>query len=282
MPSPMTVGHFLINDVLPDTHKISGSITNAADNSGPPQQPLGGTSPLPTLTIADLSQSEGSSSTPSIFKVTVSLSAPSSSDVTVNFSTADGTAVSSGTSSDYMSSSGSLLIAAGNTSGTISITVSADTIVEPDETFLLNLSSASGATILDSQALVTILNDDITSGNAGKKKGPSKTLRETSPALAHNNFAATIDPITGETLNRAVNVGLPWAGKTVGMAPSRRVQASGLSDSWVPYWSNDPAMLAGGAPNASLGQHLAANSVFPVLQTPSLGSSWPHTNHIPL
>ena len=28
MPTPTTVGHFLINDVLPDTHKISGPITN--------------------------------------------------------------------------------------------------------------------------------------------------------------------------------------------------------------------------------------------------------------
>ena len=261
---------------------ISGSITNAADNSGPPPQPLGDTSPLPTLTIADLNQSEGSGSSPSIFQVKVSLSAPSSSDVTVNFSTADGTSLSSGTSSDYASSSGTLLITAGNTSGTISIAVSADTSVEANETFLVNLSSASGATILDSQALVTILNDDITSGNAGKKKGPSKTLRETSSALAHNSFAATVDPITGEALNRAVSAGLSWAGKTVGMATSRSTQASGRTDSWVPYWSNDPAMLAGGDPNATLGQLLATDSIFPFLQTPSLGSSWPHTNHIPL
>ena len=59
--------------------------------------------------------------------------------------------------------SGTLTWAAGNTSSkTINVTVYGDTTVEADETFYVNLSGASGATISDSQGVGTIQNDDVT------------------------------------------------------------------------------------------------------------------------
>lgn len=62
---------------------------------------------------------------------------------------------------DYVTTSGTLTIAAGSTTGTIGVTVNGDTTVEPSETFTVNLSNASGATISDGQGVGTISNDDL-------------------------------------------------------------------------------------------------------------------------
>jgi hypothetical protein len=42
----------------------------------------------------------------------------------------------------------------------VMVYVTGDATVEPNQYFYLNLSSATGATILDAQGLGTILNDD--------------------------------------------------------------------------------------------------------------------------
>jgi hypothetical protein len=114
------------------------------------------TPPLPTLSINDVSDTEGNSGGKSLAFV-VTLSAASSSAVTVNYATADGTATAG---SDYVAQSGTLSFAAGQTSKAITITISGDTTVESNETFVVNLSSPSGATIADGQGQGTITNDD--------------------------------------------------------------------------------------------------------------------------
>ena len=108
---------------------------------------------------------------------TVTLSAASPQTVTVNYATANGTATAG---SDYVAQTGTLSFTAGQTSKTISVTVNGDTTVEPNETFFVNLSSPSGATIADAQGQGTITNDDsaalptlsindvtVTEGNSG-------------------------------------------------------------------------------------------------------------------
>ena len=79
--------------------------------------------------------------------------------MTASFATADGTATAG---SDYVAQTGTLSFTAGQTSKTISVTVNGDTTVESDETFLVNLSSPSGATLADAQGQGTITNDDST------------------------------------------------------------------------------------------------------------------------
>jgi len=49
---------------------------------------------------------------------------------------------------------------AGDTSKTVDVLVNGDIVSEPDETFFVNLSGATNATISDNQGLGTILNDD--------------------------------------------------------------------------------------------------------------------------
>jgi hypothetical protein len=105
-----------------------------------------------TLAINDVPATEGGTAT-----FTVSLSAPSSQPVTVNFATANGTAVAPG---DYTAASGTLTIPVGSTAATVVVPTVADAIDELDETFVVNLSGATVATIADSQGVGTIVDDD--------------------------------------------------------------------------------------------------------------------------
>jgi hypothetical protein len=111
---------------------------------------------LPSLTIDDVQVGEGNGgTTEAVF--TVHLSAASAQAVTVGYATAGGTATSG---ADFMASSGTLSIAAGAISATITVPVVGDLLDEPNETFTVTLSNASGATIADGQATGTIVDDD--------------------------------------------------------------------------------------------------------------------------
>ena len=129
------------------------------------------------LSIADASITEGNSGSKALV-FTVTLSPAAASAVTVGYATADGSATAG---VDYTTASGTLTFTAGQTSKTVSITIAGDTTVEPDETFTVNLSNATNATISDGQAIGTIINDDqapssltisdtsLTEGNSGAK-----------------------------------------------------------------------------------------------------------------
>ncbi|MEH2114424.1 MAG: Calx-beta domain-containing protein [Nostoc sp.] len=111
---------------------------------------------LPTLSINNISVTEGNTGTTNA-TFTVTLSAASTSAVTVNYATANGTATAG---SDYTATTGTLTFNPGNTSKTLTVAVTGDTIFEPNETFFVNLSNATNSTIADNQGLGTILNDD--------------------------------------------------------------------------------------------------------------------------
>jgi hypothetical protein len=110
----------------------------------------------PALSIGDVAVVEGDGGTVNAV-FTVSLSSASTSTVTVNFATANGTATAG---SDYTAASNTLTFTPGDTSETVTIVVSGDTVVEGNETFNVNLSNPTNATIGDGQGLGTIRNDD--------------------------------------------------------------------------------------------------------------------------
>lgn len=111
------------------------------------------------ISISGLSQREGDSGT-TVYSFTVTLSAPSGQTVTVHFATADGTATTA--NSDYQATSGDLVFNPGQTSKTVTVQVNGDTTPEPDESFVVNLTSASNAEIFVGSAQGTIQNDDAT------------------------------------------------------------------------------------------------------------------------
>ena len=110
----------------------------------------------PTVSVDDFRALEGNSGT-TAFSFTVRLSAASSKAISVTATTAPNTATAG---SDYTHTTGPISFAAGETQKTFVVSVVSDTAVEPDETFFVNLSAPTNATIGDGQATGTILNDD--------------------------------------------------------------------------------------------------------------------------
>ena len=117
-----------------------------------------------SISINNVSVTKGNSGTKTLtFTVTRSGVSPGVpvGAASVKFATANGTTNPATAGSDYVAKTGTISWAANDTAAkTISITINGDTIVEKDETFFVNLSSASGATIARGQGLGTILNDD--------------------------------------------------------------------------------------------------------------------------
>jgi len=113
---------------------------------------------LPNISINNVSSPEGDSGV-TAFNFTVSLSQPAYKNVTVDYSTADGTAM---VGSDYFATRGTLSFAPGEVSKSIPISVTGDTTIESDETFSVNLSNPTNASIANSVGAATIQNDDDT------------------------------------------------------------------------------------------------------------------------
>lgn len=109
----------------------------------------------PTLSIAAASVVEGDAATSDLV-FTVTLSAAASSLVSADYSSADASA----DQTDYTAVSGQLDIAAGDTSGTITVEILGDTVIEADEQFTVALSNPVNATMASSAATGTITNDD--------------------------------------------------------------------------------------------------------------------------
>ena len=122
-------------------------------------QSFGGAPPPVTLSIGDVSVSEGNSGTTSL-TFTVSLSAPApAGGVSFDIATADGSAVAG---SDYVAKAlTGQVIPAGQTSYSFTVDVSGDTAFEASEALVVNVTNVVGATVADGQATGTIVNDDV-------------------------------------------------------------------------------------------------------------------------
>lgn len=166
-----TSGTGAVPNAIPHTYMTAGTYnakltvtdsSNASTTSTPFTITV---NPQPSISVANVSQNEGNSGTTNLVFV-AKLSAVSTHDVTVDYATADGTATAG---SDYTATSGTLKIPAntdcstnpaGKTACQIDVPVIGDTIYENDETFTLNLSNPTGATLANTSATGTIVNDD--------------------------------------------------------------------------------------------------------------------------
>ncbi|WP_165831366.1 Calx-beta domain-containing protein [Abyssibacter profundi] len=132
--------------------------------------------PLPTLSVADVTVTEGDADTVNAV-FTVSLSAASGRAVTVAYATSDGSARTA--DGDYQARSGTLSFAAGETTKTVTVPVQGDTRDEADETFELGLSDPSNATVTTNSATGTITDDDplpaLSIADASQAEGDSGT-----------------------------------------------------------------------------------------------------------
>jgi large repetitive protein len=116
----------------------------------------------PEISIADKAITEGYAGSKTVtLTLTVSLSATTYEPVTVSYATAEaGSGAGFATSDvDYVAGSGILTINPGQKTGNIIVAIKGDQLAEGPETFLVNLSSPTNATLGDAQAVGTILDN---------------------------------------------------------------------------------------------------------------------------
>lgn len=164
-----TTSQFIRVNVLGDTDEEATEIffvhlrnpTNATLGNTPAtgtiQDDDSGAVVTPDLWISDASVTEGNAGfTAAVFTVTLSTSSPFT--VSVLYATASGSATAP---ADYTAIASTLLsFPPGTTSQAVNVSVAGDLVVEPDQTFLVNLSGAVNATLVDAQGIGTILDDD--------------------------------------------------------------------------------------------------------------------------
>jgi len=151
----------------------------------------------PSLTISDVTLAEGTGGTTN-FVFTVTLAPASGQTVTVDYTTQNVTATAG---SDYTTTANTLTFIAGDTSETITVPITTDALLEPDETFNVVLSNATNAGIGDDTGLGTILNDDVASADLSV----SKTVVGGGPFFAGSNAQFTIT-VTNAGPSSATNV----------------------------------------------------------------------------
>ena len=162
-----------------------GTIQN--DDTAPPP-------PLPSISIGNVALDEGNSGTTS-FVFTVTRSGDTSGSSSVSFTTADGSAFAT---SDYTSTSGTASFGPGDIQTTVTVNVSGDTAVESDETFTVDLSSPVGATIVDSQGLGTIQNDDTAPPAAPVVTQPASPTNDNTPTITGTGENGAIVTLTSD------------------------------------------------------------------------------------
>ncbi len=168
--------------------------------------------PVPFLSIANTSVTEGSGGTNTV-SITVTLSAASGKTITVDLATADGTGRAG---SDYTATSGTVTFLPGETTKTIAVTIGTDSSFELDETFTLRLSSPVNAAVSTAAATVTIVNDDteIVTGAGGPTEGTVGRDSDDGDSGTTSSEVGEVsgwscvgqDPVTGEVICTEVAV----------------------------------------------------------------------------
>ena len=111
---------------------------------------------VPTLSVNDAAVAEGGKAT-----FTVRLSAVSGRAVTFKWKTAADTGAAAAGATDYTAvGETTVTIAAGSTTAAIEVQTTQDTLDEADETFLVELSAPTNATLADGEGEGTITDDD--------------------------------------------------------------------------------------------------------------------------
>ena len=148
--------------------------------------------PLPALSINDVTVTEGNSGQVAA-TFTVTLAPVSGRSVTVSYATADGTGQAPG---DYPAASGSLTFAAGQTTKQVTVLVNGDLLDESNETFFVNLTGPTNATLADGQGIGTITDDDALPSLAVD----DVTVTEGDSGTTNANFTVSLNAPSGRTV----------------------------------------------------------------------------------
>ena len=167
-----------------ETLSVTGTTTVSGLTVGSDEITITDDDDAPVLSVDAPSVTEGADGSTATLSFTVTLSAASGQEVTVAYADPETGTATSGT--DYQAlTAGTLTFAVGETSKTVAVTVTGDNLDEGNETVVLRLSSASGATLSGGNATLdatgTITDDD----------GRGITVSETKLTLAEADNAGT-------------------------------------------------------------------------------------------
>ena len=157
---------------------------------------VAGTSPqtgIATVSVTEPSGGVGTTTVP----VELRLSRPVQRQVSVRYATRD---LSARAGSDYLAASGTVVFAPGASSATVFLTILADTFLEGNEDFFLNLSQPANAALATSAVRVTI--------------GSASDTTSTTTTPAQSTLSATVPPVSegnAGQVNAVFTVRLPSA-----------------------------------------------------------------------
>ena len=191
---------------------------------------------LSLLSINSPSVAEGDSGSASL-TFTVTLTPPVGSAVTVNYAASTGTATSG---TDYTASSGTLTFASGETSKTITVSVTGDTTDEPDETVVVQLSGAVNAGYDTATGTGTITDDD---------PAPTVTL-----ALSRSSIAES-----GATNSAAVTASLNHASSATTTVTVSAAAGANAASGDFSLSSNTTLTIAAGSTSSTGSVTITAN-----------------------
>jgi Tol biopolymer transport system component len=166
-----------------------------------------------TVSVGDVAIAEGNAGTTTA-SFTVFLSQASSQTVTVTATTATGSATAPG---DYLARSELLSFAPGQTSLTFAVAIVGDRVIEPDETFVVNLQSPQNAVLGRGQGVGTIGNDDVADVGAGLDSDGDGVpdTRDNCPTTVNPTQADVDRDAIGDACDDSNGSLVPVAGRTV-------------------------------------------------------------------
>jgi hypothetical protein len=208
---------------------VNGGTPTSGPNTDDPDVGGGNDPTLTPINSTDVRVNDATAAEPSsgtaqmLFTVTLSQPAPGGG-LTVNYATANGGGTpatggaSCGGTTDYVTAAGTATVPAGSQTGTIPVTVCADSdSPENSETLLLNISSPSSGTVVDNQATGTI-----TQGTTAGTFIISE-LRTTGPAGPGDDFVEFYNnsnsPVTVAASDASAGYGLYKMGATCNDTP---------------------------------------------------------------
>ena len=175
--------------------QVTGASLTLEDDDGG-AGPTGPSDAEPTVSINSPSVAEGAAGTTATLTFTVSLDAASDGEVTVDYAEGMGGTAASGT--DYTAlASGTLTFAAGDTSRSIAVSVTGDATDEPDETVVVTLGNASGATVGSGTGTGTITDDDA---------APTVTLAVADDSISENGGSTTVSATLSHASSEATTI----------------------------------------------------------------------------
>ena len=211
---PVEVPIIDVPPVTPIENPVLPPVEAPIVDDGPP--PVTSPSqPSPFMTVSDPLFTESDGTTQVSF--TVSLAVTTGNTVTVDYQTADYTARAG---SDYIATRGTLSIAPGQKTGTISVPIVGDNVFETSEAFHLNLSNPVNAVVIKSLGLGTIMDDDTAAAPELSINDPRIEEGQGGTSLLTYNVSlntAAYDRVVSvkvQTANATATAGVDYAAKT--------------------------------------------------------------------